>query len=93
MSTTKRLLLVVTAVLLSAALAVGPVLATEGGGGGGAGDEAGETTKIQLPESARDRVGLILLGLGGIAVVLAGANAISQLRGRRPQATGEWRWR
>lgn len=89
----ERLAVVLTAVLLAAALAVGPALATEGGGGETGAGESGETTKIQLPQSAHDRVGLILLGLSGAAVVIAGANAISQLRGRRPQATGEWRWR
>lgn len=89
MNTLRRFayLAAVAAVLL--ALAAAPALATEGGGEAG----GGEPAKIQLPDSPRDQVGLILLGLSGLAVVAAGANALQQLRGRRPTTSGEWRWR
>ena len=58
-------------------------------------DEAEEEEggRIPIAETPRDRIGLILLGAlllaGGAAVV----NANRQLKGERPQATGEFRWR
>lgn len=76
-----------------------PVLAVEGGDDaeqpaeGEAEGEQGESERIPLAESPRDRIGLILLAAlllgGGLAVV----NARRQLRGERPQASGEFRWR
>ena len=53
-------------------------------------DEAG---RIPIAETPRDRIGLILLGaliIGGGAAV---ANGRRQMKGERPQATGEFRWR
>lgn len=85
LTTTGALLAVVLTVVLTA----GPALATESGAAGG----AGEPSKLQLPDNPHDRVGLILLALGGLAGLVAAVNAINQLRGRRPRATGEWRWR
>lgn len=89
MSRLSRFAVVVATAVVSVALAVGPVVATEGGGGGG----SGEPTKIQWPDNRRDQVGLVILGIAGGLTVLASVNAVQQLRGRRPQASGEWRWR
>lgn len=69
------------------------------------GDEAAETApdeagaeeegsdKIQLAERPRDRFGLLLLGFLGAVTVLGAVTATRQLGGKRPQATGEFRWR
>lgn len=57
-------------------------------------EEHGERTKRQLPLDLTDPqhlFGAILLGLGGLGAVLAGANLLKQLRGERPTASGEWR--
>lgn len=69
------------------ALAVGPAVATESAPGG---EDSG---KVSLPSNQHDMVGLILLGITGLFVVGAGLNAVAQLKGRRPQATGRIRWR
>lgn len=54
--------------------------------------EAGDG-RIQVAETPRDQLGLLILGAlvagGGLAVV----NARRQLKGERPQASGEFRWR
>lgn len=69
------------------ALAVGPAVATEAGS---TGEESG---KIEFPDNSHDRVGLIILGISGLFVLGAGANAVRQLKGSRPQADGRIRWR
>lgn len=59
---------------------------------GPATEEAG-SDKIQLAEGPRDRVGLMVLGFLG-AITIGGALTMTrQLSGKRPQATGEFRWR
>jgi hypothetical protein len=100
----KKMLLLVGVALLALTLVAGPVVAAEEPAGGEApaegedgevGGEDGESEggKIQLAETPRDQVGLILLGGlvvgGGLAVM----NARRQLKGERPAATGEFRWR
>jgi hypothetical protein len=52
-----------------------------------------EGGKIQLAETPRDQVGLILLAALLVGGGLAFANARRQLKGERPTATGEFRWR
>lgn len=85
-----------TYLLLAATLAVtlvlsaAPALATEGGGAG-AGEEG--SSKLELPKTAHDRVGLILIILAIPAVLLMLDNMRRQLRGERKQASGEFRWR
>jgi hypothetical protein len=59
----------------------------------GPGEEEGASEKIQLAETPRDRVGLIVLGFLGAITVLGAITASRQLRGSRPQASGEFRWR
>jgi hypothetical protein len=95
MDTFRKLTLLVGAAMLSLALVAGPAFAVEG--------EADTTTteapaeedsgRIQLTETPRDRVGLLLLGALVVGGGLAWANARRQLKGERPQATGEFRWR
>ncbi len=53
-------------------------------------DEGG---RIPIAETPRDRIGLILLGALIIGGGAAAANARRQMKGERPQATGEFRWR
>jgi hypothetical protein len=57
----------------------------------GAAEEEGG--KIQLADTPRDRVGLIVLGFLGVITVGAAMTTSRQLKGQRPQATGEFRWR
>lgn len=83
-----RTLLLLTATLATlCALAVGPAMATESAPSG---EDSG---KITMPESAHDRVGLIILGLSGVFAVGALVNASRQLKGSRPQTDGRIRWR
>lgn len=82
-------LLIVLATTLTTLFA-GPSFATEGGGDAPAGEDDG---KIGLPQTEHDQVGLILLGITGLFVLAAGANAVKQYRGTRPQADGKIRWR
>lgn len=70
------------------ALTVGPALATESAPAGG--EEGG---KIPLPQTAHDRVGLIVLVIVGVFALGALLNAAKQLKGSRPQADGRIRWR
>jgi hypothetical protein len=90
-------LLAATAIAVS--LSAAPALAAEDpvaeDGGeiveeGAAEEEAG---KIQLAETPRDRVGLIVLGFLGAITVGAAMTTSRQLKGERPQASGEFRWR
>jgi hypothetical protein len=92
-------LLAATALGLS--LTAAPALAADepaAEDGGAVAEETAETEeegggKIQLAETPRDRVGLIMLGFLGAITAGAGITAVRQLTGTRPQATGEFRWR
>lgn len=74
-------------VAMTFALTVGPALATESAP---AGEEGG---KVSLPQSAYDRVGLIIIAVIGVFALAALGNAVKQLKGSRPQADGRIRWR
>jgi hypothetical protein len=87
--TSIALLVALAAVVMT--LFAAPSFATEGGGEAPAGEE--DNGKIGLPQTEHDQVGLILLGITGLFVVAAGANAVKQYRGTRPQADGRIRWR
>lgn len=69
-------------VLVSALVVAGPAFAA-----------SGEHEKIPLPETQRDLVGLVILGLTGLAFLAGAYNAFRQLKGEREQASGEYRWR
>ena len=56
-------------------------------------DDAEEGSRRPIAETPRDRIGLILLGALIIGGGAAAANARRQMKGERPQATGEFRWR
>ncbi len=95
MNTVTKSLLLVLAALAALVVAVGPVSAAEDeapaeGTEASVEDEAG---KPALAETPRDRVGLILLGFLAAVGLLGFINARRQLKGERPQATGEFRWR
>ncbi len=85
------------ATVLGLTLSAAPALAAEDvvseGGEEAAEAEAEGGGKIQLAEGPRDRVGLIVLGFLGAITVGGGITAARQLRGQRPQASGEFRWR
>jgi hypothetical protein len=90
----------VAAAVLALSLSAAPAFAAEEAPAGG--EESAESGahgaeegggKIQLAEGPRDRVGLIVLAFF-LAVTVGGAMTASrQLRGKRPQASGEFRWR
>jgi hypothetical protein len=60
---------------------------------GSAESEEEGSGKIQLAETPRDRVGLMVLGFLGVITLGGAITAARQLGGKRPQATGEFRWR
>lgn len=84
----RALTLLLATVVAVFALAVGPAVAASEGGGTGE-----ENGKISLPQTQHDRVGLIILGIGGVFALGALANASRQLKGSRPQTDGRIRWR
>jgi hypothetical protein len=53
----------------------------------------GDEGRPALAETPRDRVGLLLLTALVVGGGLALANGRRQLKGERPQASGEFRWR
>lgn len=81
---TLALIVVLATVVLT--LFAAPSLAAEAGGEEGSG-------KITLPETEHDQMGLVFLGISGLFVLAAAANAVKQYRGTRPQADGKIRWR
>jgi hypothetical protein len=103
MDALKKMLLLVGVALLALTLVAGPVAAAEDPAGDDAaveGDEGvdgehgeAEGGKIQLAETPRDQVGLLLLTALLVGGGLAFVNARRQLKGERPTATGEFRWR
>jgi hypothetical protein len=52
-----------------------------------------ESGRIPIAETPRDRIGLILLGALALGGGAAAVNANRQLKGERPQASGDFRWR
>lgn len=101
MNTTSKLLRSSAAAFAAVVLVAGPVSAAEEAPAEGgaetteapAGDHGEEGGKKAMAETPRQQVGLLLLGALGVGAWLAGSNARRQLKGERPQATGEFRWR
>ncbi|MEX0836280.1 MAG: hypothetical protein WD010_09330 [Nitriliruptor sp.] len=91
---TRLLAASVVTLSLSAAPAVAAEdnVAEDGGAIEAEGDEE-ESGKIQVAETPRDRVGLIVLGFLGAITVGGAITSRRQLKGERPQASGEFRWR
>jgi hypothetical protein len=97
MDALRKLTLLVGATLVALLLVAGPVTAVEESpdgesteAPGGHGDDGG---RIEIAATPRDRLGLLLLGSLAAAGGLAFANGRRQLKGERPQASGEFRWR
>ena len=93
MDTLRKLTLLVGAAMLALALTAGPVLAAEDASEEAPATQEDDDGRMELAESPRDRVGLILLGslfaAGGIGFL----GMRRQLKGEHSQATGEFRWR
>jgi hypothetical protein len=87
----RKLTTTAAAAVLALALSVGPVFAVEEEPAPAPAQEEGG--RIVLVEEPRDILALVLFGAllaaGGIGLM----NARRQLKGERPQATGEFRWR
>ncbi len=82
---TRKLATVLCAAALAMLLMAPAAVAAEPAGG--------DDHRIVLAETPRDRLGLLLLGALIVGSGAALANARKQLRGDRPQASGEFRWR
>ena len=100
MNACTRLWMLTCAALLAVALLAVPALAQEDGLDDAdealveeTAEEEDEGGRIVLADNPRDRLGLLLLAAlvvgGGVAI----ANGRKQLKGRNPQASGEFRWR
>ena len=93
----RKLTLLVAVALAALALMGGPTLAAEDAPEPPAEEapatEEGDDHRRAIAETPRDRLGLLLLGSMVAAGGLAWVNARRQLRGERPQASGEFRWR
>lgn len=99
-----KLLMTAAAACACLLLLAGPVTAAEEPAGDAPADdpaaeqvdEGGEEAdgeRIPIAETPRDRIGLILLAALLVGTGAAVANGRRQLKGERPQATGEFRWR
>ena len=100
MNACTRLWMLTCAALLAVALLAVPAMAQEDGLDDAdealveeTDEEEDEGGRIVLADNPRDRLGLLLLTAlvvgGGVAL----ANGRKQLKGRNPQASGEFRWR
>lgn len=96
MDTSRRLLLLTIAALLSVVLVSAPALAVDEPADGGSTEETPADDgddRIALVDTPRDRLGLLLIGAMLTAGAIAAVNMRRQLKGGRPQASGEFRWR
>lgn len=83
------------AALLAVALLAVPATAVEDAVDGAEEEVVTEEEggRIVLADNPRDRLGLLLLGAMVVGGGVALANGRRQLKGRNPQASGEFRWR
>lgn len=99
MDASTKLTRLAVAAVLSLTLSAAPALAADAAPAAPAevavAEETGEegSGKIQVAETPRDRVGLILFAALGLMTAGAVVTIWRQLRGTRPQADGEFRWR
>ena len=89
----RKLMLLIGATSVALMLVAGPALAVDDAPGDVPATEEPAGERIPIAETPRDRLGLLLLGAFVVAGGLAFANARRQLKGERPQASGEFRWR
>jgi hypothetical protein len=98
MDALRKLTLLAGATLMALSLAVGPAVAQDEVPDDPEAEidvveEEEEGGRVAIAESPRDRLGLLFLGALVIAGGLGLANARRQLKGERPTASGEFRWR
>ncbi|MEX2504292.1 MAG: hypothetical protein WD378_05545 [Egicoccus sp.] len=100
MNVTSKLLRSSAAALAAIFLVAGPVSAAEEAPAetgeevpAEGGEEAEEGGKLKIADTPRQQLGLVFLGVLGVGTALALGNARRQLKGERPQASGEFRWR
>lgn len=100
MNVTSKLLRSSAAALAAIFLVAGPVSAAEEAPAetgeevpAEGGEEAEEGGKLKIADTPRQQLGLVFLGALGLGGALAFGNARRQLKGERPQASGEFRWR
>lgn len=91
MNVYRKLTTTAAAALLATALSAGPVLAVEDEPAPAPAEDEGG--RIVLVEEPRDVFALLMWGGLLAAGALGVVNARRQLKGERPQATGEFRWR
>ncbi len=70
-----------------------PTLAAEEVPDGTTGSDESESGRRALADTPRDRLGLLLLAALFVGGGLALANGRRQMKGERPQASGDFRWR
>lgn len=90
---TIRRLTILAAAVLAVGLLAGPAFAVDEPAGDATEQPADDSGRIQMAETPRDRLGLLLLGALVVGSGLAFANGRRQLKGEHPQASGEFRWR
>lgn len=94
MNASTRLGLLACVALLALTLLAVPALAVDDPGDGTVVETVEEEGgRRALADNPRDRVGLLLLTALVVGGGLALANGRRQLKGERPQASGEFRWR
>ena len=94
MNASTRLGLFACVTLLALTLLAVPALAVDDPGDGTGVETVEEDSgRPALADNPRDRVGLLLLTALVVGGGLALANGRRQLKGERPQASGEFRWR
>jgi hypothetical protein len=91
MNVYRKLTTTAAAALLATALSAGPVLAVEDEPAPAPAEDEGG--RVVLVEEPRDVFALLMWGGLLAAGALGLVNARRQLKGERPQATGEFRWR
>lgn len=94
MDAIRKLVLLIGATSVALLLLVGPAVAVDDPPADDVVEAPAEDTgRIQLVEDGRDVFFLLMWGALVVGGGLAITNARRQLKGERPQASGEFRWR